>query len=127
MLTRQSSSPLGQLTEPPSSGARRVYTLSLRLVGYGLGDLLHTLEGHTDRLGRIAFHPMGQHLATASFDTTWRLWDLEAGTCLMEQEGHSRSVYTISFQTDGSLIASGGLDAIGESFFVQTEDKRMLH
>ena len=26
------------------------------------GNLLRTLAGHTDRLGRIAFHPMGQHL-----------------------------------------------------------------
>lgn len=35
------------------------------------GRLLHTLRGHTDRLGRVAFHPMGRHLATASFDSTW--------------------------------------------------------
>lgn len=28
----------------------------------GDGKLLRTLTGHTDRLGRIAFHPMGRHL-----------------------------------------------------------------
>ena len=37
------------------------------------------------RLGRIAFHPSGRHLATASFDQTWRLWDVESSTCLLEQ------------------------------------------
>ena len=26
------------------------------------GQLLRTLAGHSDRLGRIAFHPMGRHL-----------------------------------------------------------------
>ena len=78
--------------------------------------MLHCLEGHTDRLGRVAFHPMGQHFATASFDTTWRLWDVESGVCLLEQEGHSRSVYTVAFQCDGSLAASGGLDAIGTPY-----------
>ena len=52
--------------------------------------------------------------ATASYDMTWRLWDIEAGTCLLEQEGHSRSVYTVGFHPDGSLAASAGLDAIGE-------------
>lgn len=26
------------------------------------GKLLRKLEGHTDRLGRVAFHPMGHHL-----------------------------------------------------------------
>lgn len=77
------------------------------------GEMLHTLTGHTERLGRITFHPMGAHLASASFDTTWRFWDLETGKCLMEQEGHSRAVYTVAFQCDGSLAASGGLDAIG--------------
>eukprot|EP00210_Caulerpa_lentillifera_P004040 g3854.t2 len=79
----------------------------------GSGVLLHELTGHTERLGRIAFHPMGSHLATASFDTTWRLWDVETGVCLLEQEGHSRAVYSIAFQCDGSLAASAGLDAIG--------------
>lgn len=71
------------------------------------------MVGHTDRLGRVAVHPMGRHLGTASFDQTWRLWDLETGDCLLEQEGHSRSVYTVAFQGDGALAASGGLDAIG--------------
>jgi WD40 repeat protein len=28
----------------------------------GNGKLLRTLAGHSDRLGRIAFHPMGRHL-----------------------------------------------------------------
>lgn len=110
----------------------------------GDGKLLRTLTGHTDRLGRIAFHPMGRHLGeglsshpglqrwlekvwhgglkcarhagitekspfthallpdlpagTASFDQTWRLWDIETGECLQEQEGHSRAVYAVAFQ-----------------------------
>lgn len=84
------------------------------------GRLLRTLEGHTDRLGRIAFHPMGQHLGTASFDMTWRLWDLETGQCLQEQEGHSRAVYAVAFQQDGSLAASGGLDAYGRIWDMRT-------
>jgi WD40 repeat protein len=71
------------------------------------------LQGHSDRLGRVAFHPMGHHLASASFDMTWRLWDCERGTCLLEQEGHSRAVYAVAFQQDGALAGSVGLDAIG--------------
>lgn len=52
--------------------------------------------------------------ATASYDMTWRMWDVESGACLLEQEGHSRAVYAIGFHPDGSLAASAGLDAIGE-------------
>ena len=107
------------------------------------GTLLRTLEGHTDRLARIAMHPMGEHLATASFDLTWRLWDLETGAVILEQEvgieldrracvctpslatltrallvrsfarsfacqGHSKPVYGVCFNGDGSLVVSGG-------------------
>lgn len=99
------------------------------------GRLLGALEGHEDRLGRVVFHPSGALLATASFDQTWRLWDLEravpllaAGNpaaardvgCLCEQEGHSRSVYSVAFQGDGALLASGGLDAIGRVWDLRT-------
>ncbi len=52
--------------------------------------------------------------ATASFDLTWRLWDVETGAALLEQEGHSRAVYAVGFHPDGSLAASAGLDAVGE-------------
>lgn len=62
------------------------------------GHCQATLSGHTDRLGRVAFHPFGRHVGTASFDTTWRFWDIATSTCLQEQEGHSRAVYAIAFQ-----------------------------
>ncbi|CAH7686117.1 serine/threonine-protein kinase PRP4 [Phakopsora pachyrhizi] len=74
---------------------------------------LRTLEGHTARVCRVAFHPAGRHAASSSFDTTWRLWDIETGNELLVQEGHSREVYSLEFQSDGALLCSGGLDAIG--------------
>ncbi|GER52522.1 WD-40 repeat family protein, partial [Striga asiatica] len=76
------------------------------------GSALRTFEGHLDRLARIAYHPSGKYLGTASFDKTWRLWDVETGEELLYQEGHSRSVYGISFHHDGSLAASCGLDSL---------------
>ncbi|KAI3428827.1 hypothetical protein D9Q98_007644 [Chlorella vulgaris] len=86
----------------------------------GEGKLLHTFAGHADRLGRIAFHPMGRHLGTASFDQTWRLWDVETGACLLEQEGHSRAVYAVAFQDDGALAASAGMDGIARVWDCRT-------
>jgi U4/U6 small nuclear ribonucleoprotein PRP4 len=44
---------------------------------------------------------------------TWKLWDVEQGKELLDQEGHSRSVYAIAFQGDGSLVSTGGEDCIG--------------
>jgi len=84
------------------------------------GKKLQTLQGHTHRLARCAFHPMGEHFGTASFDRSWILWDIRTGQAILEQEGHSRSVYALAFQGDGSLAVSGGLDAIGRVWDLRT-------
>ncbi len=68
---------------------------------------LAQLRGHTDRLCRVSFHPLGKHLATTSFDSTWKLWDLETQKLLLTQTGHSRGTYAIAFHPDGSLVATG--------------------
>lgn len=81
---------------------------------------ISTLQGHTDRVCRVEFHPSGKYLASASFDTTWRLWDVETTAELLLQEGHSRQVFTVSFNTDGSLLASGGFDSIGRIWDLRT-------
>ena len=81
---------------------------------------LSTLNGHSDRVCRVEFHPSGRYLASASFDTTWRLWDVPTQTELLLQEGHSRQVYTVAFNGDGSLLASGGFDSIGRVWDLRT-------
>jgi U4/U6 small nuclear ribonucleoprotein PRP4 len=68
---------------------------------------LSVLSGHQDRVCRVAFHPSGDYVASASFDTTWRLWDVATSKELLLQEGHSKEVYSVEFQDDGALIASG--------------------
>lgn len=81
---------------------------------------LATLSGHTGRVCRVEFHPSARYLASASFDTSWRLWDVETTTELQLQEGHSREVFAVSFNTDGSLLASGGFDSIGRIWDLRT-------
>lgn len=70
---------------------------------------LGRLRGHQDRVVRVAFHPSGHYLGSASYDGTWRLWDVsrERETELLLQEGHSKEVYVVQFQDDGALSASG--------------------
>ena len=81
---------------------------------------LATLSGHTGRVCRVEFHPSGKYVASASFDTTWRLWDVETTTELLLQEGHSREVFAVSYNMDGSLLASGGFDSIGRIWDLRT-------
>jgi len=68
---------------------------------------MRTLSGHESRVCRVNFHPSGRYLGSASYDGTWRLWDVERGDELLLQEGHSKEVYAIAFQQDGALVASG--------------------
>ncbi|GKC91099.1 U4/U6 small nuclear ribonucleoprotein PRP4-like protein [Tanacetum coccineum] len=85
--------------------------------------IVSSLKGHTghlDRLARVAFHPSGNYLGTASFDNTWRLWDAETGEELLYQQGHSPSVYGLAFHPDGSLAASCGLDALARVWDLQS-------
>lgn len=84
------------------------------------GKKLQSYEGHLDRLARVAFHPSGAYIGTASFDKTWRLWDVNTGIELLLQEGHSRSVYGIAFQGDGALAASCGMDALARVWDLRT-------
>lgn len=55
---------------------------------------------------------MGRYLASASFDLTWRYWDVETQQQLLLQEGHTKPVFTVEHQPNGSLISSAGLDGI---------------
>ncbi|KAF7794298.1 hypothetical protein EIP86_005431 [Pleurotus ostreatoroseus] len=87
---------------------------------------LATLKGHQDRICRVAFHPSGNYVASASFDTTWRLWDVTTSQELLLQEGHSKEVYSVDFQDDGALVASGGLDAIGRVWDLRTGRTAMV-
>jgi tetratricopeptide (TPR) repeat protein len=39
-----------------------------------IGKLLHTLNGHTDRVNALAFSPDGQYIVSGSYDNTLRVW-----------------------------------------------------
>jgi len=90
--------------EQASQGVSRS---DLSIHGFLSDQPLSVLKGHKDRIGRVAFHPSGNYVASASFDTTWRLWDINSSKELLLQEGHSKEVFTIEFQHDGALIVSG--------------------
>ena len=68
------------------------------------------VPGHAARVSRVAYHPSGRFLATCCFDSSWRLWDLEQQEEVLHQEGHSKAVYCITFQCDGSLAVTGSVN-----------------
>jgi len=61
------------------------------------------LEGHTD--GVMCLQASNSMLATGSYDSTIRIWDLETMTTTKILEGHSRGVTALQFDS-GKLISS---------------------
>jgi U4/U6 small nuclear ribonucleoprotein PRP4 len=79
------------------------------------------LKGHEARLSSVAFHPMRAHVATTSFDHTWRLWDIESGgTELLLQDGHARETYGVGFHPDGSLCATTDFGGVVQVWDLRT-------
>ena len=56
------------------------------------------------------FSPDSKNVASASGDTTVRLWDLETETPKCICEGHKNWVMCVSFSPKNDLFASGGMD-----------------
>jgi GTPase SAR1 family protein len=72
--------------------------------------LLHTLQGHTDIVGRPAWSPDGRMIASPSKDKAVLLWDTETGSLLHTLHGHRAWVYSVGFHPAGRVLASGSLD-----------------
>lgn len=80
---------------------------------------LHDLREHTKEIYTIRWSPCGpgsnnpNHpllLASASFDSTIKLWDVELGHLLHSLNGHREPVYSVAFSPNAEYLASGSLD-----------------
>jgi WD40 repeat protein len=76
------------------------------------GQALHLAwQAHTDTIIALAFSPDARTLASASWDGSLKLWEMESGK-LLWSGWHQRSVNGLAFAPDGGLLASSGNDAL---------------
>ncbi|CAG8469183.1 13582_t:CDS:2 [Acaulospora colombiana] len=66
----------------------------------------YSLTGHRNPVTRVTFHPVFSVLASASEDTTIKIWDYETGEFERTLKGHTKSVQDIAFDPKGHLLDS---------------------
>ena len=98
---------------------------TVRLWDTESGQLLHTLQGHTDNVTDVAFSRDAQKIVSGSSDRTVRLWDTESGQLLHTLEGHESYVTDVAFSRDAQKIISGSNDRTVRLW--DTESGQLLH
>lgn len=83
---------------------------SIRLIRISDKEILHTLIGHTDIIGKLSFSPDGERLLSASHDTWVRIWDMGGNLVYAFQptgaRGYPEEVLGIGISLDGSMLAT---------------------
>uniref|UniRef100_A0A671Q295 F-box-like/WD repeat-containing protein TBL1XR1-B n=1 Tax=Sinocyclocheilus anshuiensis TaxID=1608454 RepID=A0A671Q295_9TELE len=93
--------------------------MTLKIWSMTHDSCVHNLQAHNKEIYTIKWSPTGAGsnnpnasilLASASFDSTVRLWDVERGVCVHTLTKHQEPVYSVAFSPDGKLLASGSFD-----------------
>jgi len=72
-------------------------------IGDSWSACLQTLEGHSDWVNSVAFSHDSTRLASASGDSTVKIWDASSGACLQTVD-ISRTPFNLSFDAAGSCL-----------------------
>jgi len=79
---------------------------------------MYDFKSHQQEIYTVKWAPTGPGsknpekkplLATASFDGSVRLWNVQDGTCIQVFSRHRDSVYSVAFSPSGNYLASGSL------------------
>ena len=72
------------------------------------GAKKQTLQGHTSAVLKVAWHPDGNRLASASTDHSVRVWDPTTGKLMLSLIDPSSEMKTVAWSPDGKTLAAGG-------------------
>ena len=89
-------------------------SIAATLAAYKSAGAFAVLHGHTDAIEGITFSPSGSTLASASGDSTVRLWRVGAGGDypLGAPLRANGPLYSVAFDPTGQILASGSVNRI---------------
>lgn len=86
---------------------------TVRLWDVATGTQKAVLGRHDYAVWRVAFHPNGKTIASASIDDTVRLWDVTTQKAIGHpMTSYAAAVYGLAFSPDGRYLASAGADRL---------------
>ncbi len=66
------------------------------------------LQGHTDRVRCVAFHPVLPVVVSGGNDATIRIWDTDSHTSISRLTEHTSTVIALAFHPSGTILVSTG-------------------
>ena len=79
------------------------------------------MKGHNSSVNSVAFNYNGILLASGSYDSTIKLWNLETKTEIATLEELNEPISSVAFNHDGTLLASGYYDSTIKLWNIETK------
>ncbi|KAL4074907.1 WD40-repeat-containing domain protein [Scleroderma yunnanense] len=73
-------------------------------------NLVSGFRGHGKSVFAISCHPTQPLAASGGEDDLGYIWDITDGETIVKLTGHTDSVTSVAFSSDGEMIATGGMD-----------------